>query len=174
MTGRWYKKDTNSNNDDDTDNIVGGKFIEQNTCAQITVKEGRGNSALSAKENFRVLEIFTKYDGKWYISDSKGNKQHWRWATEPNNREKASFLRENIIPIQEAGHLNFVEKEGDLFNNFNCFFVNGHIEAQMIPHITYKEKTIGFAAGLLPSSGHIPLSYVMSYDTKPLVTLGEK
>jgi glyoxylase-like metal-dependent hydrolase (beta-lactamase superfamily II) len=102
------------------------------------------------------------------------NKQHWRWATEPNNREKASFLRENIIPIQEAGHLNFVEKEGDLFNNFNCFFVNGHTEAQMIPHITYKEKTIVFAADLLPSSGHIPLSYVMGYDTKPLVTLGEK
>ena len=102
------------------------------------------------------------------------NKQHWRWATEPNIREKASFLRENIIPIQEAGHLNFVEKEGDLFNNFNCFFVNGHTEAQMIPHITYKEKTIVFAADLLPSSGHIPLPYVMGYDTKPLVTLGEK
>jgi len=102
------------------------------------------------------------------------NKQHWRWATEPNNREKASFLRENIIPIQEAGHLNFVEKEGDLFNNFNCFFVNGHTEAQMIPHITYKEKTIVFAADLLPSSGHIPLPYVMGYDTQPLLTLSEK
>ena len=102
------------------------------------------------------------------------NKEHWRWATEPNNREKASFLRENIIPIQEAGHLNFVKKEGELFNNFKTLFVNGHTEAQMIPHITYKDKTIVFAADLLPSTGHIPLPYVMGYDTKPLVTLGEK
>jgi glyoxylase-like metal-dependent hydrolase (beta-lactamase superfamily II) len=102
------------------------------------------------------------------------NKEHWRWATEPNNREKASFLRENIIPIQEAGHLNFVEKEGELFNNFKTLFVNGHTEAQMIPHITYKDKTIVFAADLLPSTGHIPLPYVMGYDIKPLVTLGEK
>ena len=69
---------SSNNDDDDTDDIVGGKFIERNTHAQITVKEGRGNSAaISAKENFRVLGIFTKYDGKWYISDSKGNKQHW-------------------------------------------------------------------------------------------------
>ena len=102
------------------------------------------------------------------------NKQHWQWATEPNNREKASFLRDNIIPIQEAGHLNFVEKEGDLFNNFKSLFVNGHTEAQMIPHITYKDKTIVFAADLLPSTGHIPLPYVMGYDTRPLLTLTEK
>ena len=66
-----------SNNDDDTEDIVGGKFIERNTRVQITVKDGCGNSALSAIENFRVLGIFTKYDGKWYLSDSKGNKQHW-------------------------------------------------------------------------------------------------
>jgi len=102
------------------------------------------------------------------------NKQHWQWATEPNNREKASFLRDNIIPIQEAGHLNFVEKEGELFNNFKTLFVNGHTEAQMIPHITYKDKTIVFAADLLPSIGHIPLPYVMGYDTRPLLTLTEK
>jgi len=102
------------------------------------------------------------------------NKQHWQWATEPNNREKASFLRDNIIPIQEAGHLNFVEEEGDLFNNFKTLFVNGHTEAQMIPHITYKDKTIVFAADLLPSTGHIPLPYVMGYDTRPLLTLTEK
>ena len=102
------------------------------------------------------------------------NKQHWQWATEPNNREKASFLRDNIIPIQEAGHLNFVEKEGDLFNNFKTLFVNGHTEAQMIPHITYKDKTIVFAADLLPTTGHIPLPYVMGYDTRPLITLTEK
>jgi glyoxylase-like metal-dependent hydrolase (beta-lactamase superfamily II) len=102
------------------------------------------------------------------------NKEHWQCATEPNNREKASFLKENLIPIQEAGHLNFVEKEGQLFNNFNTLFVNGHTQAQMIPHITYKDKTIVFSADLLPSTGHIPLPYVMGYDTKPLVTLTEK
>ena len=102
------------------------------------------------------------------------NKEHWQWATEPNNREKASFLIDNIIPIREAGHLNFVEKEGDLFNNFKTLFVNGHTEAQMIPHITYKDKTIVFAADLLPSTGHIPLPYVMGYDTRPLITLTEK
>ena len=102
------------------------------------------------------------------------NADHWEWATKPNNREKASFLIENIIPIEEAGHLNFVENPNKIFNNFSALFVNGHTEAQMIPHITYKDKTIVFAADLLPSTGHIPLPYVMGYDTKPLVTLGEK
>ena len=102
------------------------------------------------------------------------NKDHWEWATVPNNREKASFLKENIIPIQEAGHLNFVENKNEIFNNFNALFVNGHTEAQMLPHITYKDKMIIFAADLLPSTGHIPLPYVMGYDTKPLVTLSEK
>ena len=102
------------------------------------------------------------------------NKKHWKWATVPNNREKASFLKDNIIPIQESGHLNFVENENNIFNNFDALFVNGHTESQMIPHITYKGKTIVFAADLLPSAGHIPLPYVMGYDTKPLVTLMEK
>ena len=102
------------------------------------------------------------------------NKKHWKWATVPNNREKASFLRENIMPIKESGHLNFVENEKNIFNNFDALFVNGHTESQMIPHITYKDKIIVFAADLLPSSGHIPLPYVMGYDTKPLVTLTEK
>ena len=102
------------------------------------------------------------------------NKEHWKWATKPNRREKASFLKENIIPIQQAGHLNFVENEGELFDNFNTLFVNGHTEAQMIPHITYKDTTIVFGADLLPSTGHIPLPYVMGYDTKPLITLKEK
>jgi glyoxylase-like metal-dependent hydrolase (beta-lactamase superfamily II) len=102
------------------------------------------------------------------------NKDHWQWATEPNDREKASFLKENIIPIKEAGHLNFVKNPKEIFNNFSALFVNGHTQAQMIPHITFKDKIIVFAADLLPSTGHIPLPYVMGYDTKPLVTLGEK
>ena len=102
------------------------------------------------------------------------NQDHWAWATEPNNRERASFLKDNIVPIQESGHLNFVEKQNEIFNNFDALFVNGHTESQMIPHIKYKNKTIVFAADLLPSTGHIPLPYVMGYDTKPLVTLSEK
>ena len=102
------------------------------------------------------------------------NQQHWKWATKPNTREKASFLKENILPIEESGHLNFVKEENQLFDNFSILFVNGHTEAQMIPHINYKGKTIVFMADLLPSTGHIPLPYVMGYDTKPLVTLGEK
>ena len=102
------------------------------------------------------------------------NANHWQWAVQPNNREKASFLRENIIPIQESGHLNFVERDKNIFNNFDALFVNGHTEAQMIPHITYKDKTIVFAADLLPSTGHIPLPYIMGYDTRPLLTLTEK
>jgi len=102
------------------------------------------------------------------------NMDHWNWATVPNNREKASFLRENIIPIQESGQLNFVEKEDNIFSNFNVLFVNGHTESQMIPHIKYKNNTIVFVADLLPSIGHIPLPYVMGYDTRPLITLTEK
>ncbi len=102
------------------------------------------------------------------------NSDHWNWATAPNNREKASFLRENIFPIQEAGHLNFVENSKNIFSNFDALFVNGHTEGQMIPYITYKDKTIVFAADLLPSIGHIPLPYIMAYDTRPLLTLTEK
>ena len=78
------------------------------------------------------------------------------------------------MPIEQSGHLNFVENEGQLFPNFSTLFVNGHTESQMIPHIQYKGKTIVFAADLLPSTGHIPLPFVMGYDTKPLKTLIEK
>lgn len=103
---------------------------------------------------------------------------HWNWAVNPNDREKASFLKENILPIQESGQLKFVEKTGDyskeIFNNFDVLFVDGHTESMMIPHIHYKNKTLVFMADLLPSVGHIPLPYVMGYDTRPLTTLKEK
>ncbi len=103
---------------------------------------------------------------------------HWDWATNPNPREKASFLTENILPIQESGQLKFVERTGDftknVFNNFDVLFVDGHTESMMIPHIHYQGKTIVFMADLLPSVGHIPLAYVMGYDTRPLITLEEK
>ena len=104
--------------------------------------------------------------------------KHWKWATEPNPREKASFLSENILPLQESGQLKFIDREGDftknVFNNFDVLFVDGHTESMMIPHIHYKDQTLVFMADLLPSVGHIPLPYVMGYDTRPLITLSEK
>ena len=106
------------------------------------------------------------------------NASHWQWATIPNVREKASFLAENILPIQESGQLKFVERTGsfsrEVFPNIDLLFVDGHTDSMMIPHIKYKGKTIVFMADLLPSVGHIPLPYVMGYDTRPLITLEEK
>ncbi|OYX85913.1 MAG: MBL fold metallo-hydrolase [Flavobacteriales bacterium 32-34-25] len=107
------------------------------------------------------------------------NENHWEWATVPNSREKASFLSENILPMQESGQLNFIKRnETDFLEkselNFGIFFVDGHTEKQMIPHIQYKDKTIVFCADLLPTAGHIPIPYVMGYDTRPLLTMDEK
>ncbi len=106
------------------------------------------------------------------------NEKHWKWATEPNAREKASFLKENILPIQESGQLKFIDRQADfttnVFDNIDVLFVDGHTDSQMIPHIKYKGKTLVFMADLLPSVGHIPLPYVMGYDTRPLLTLDEK
>lgn len=106
------------------------------------------------------------------------NNEHWKWATEPNPREKASFLSENILPIQESGQLKFIQRDGDLtkdaFPFMDVLFVDGHTDSMMIPHIKYKGKNIVFMADLLPSVGHIPLAYVMGYDTRPLITLSEK
>jgi len=104
------------------------------------------------------------------------NENHWEWATNPNDREKASFLKENILPIKESGKLKFIEtKEGIEFSkNINLRFVNGHTESMMLPQIKYKDKTIIFMADLLPSVAHIPIPYVMAYDTRPLETLKEK
>jgi glyoxylase-like metal-dependent hydrolase (beta-lactamase superfamily II) len=103
---------------------------------------------------------------------------HWEWAINPNGREKASFLKENILPIQESGQLKFIKNEGSLtknvFNNIDVLFVDGHTENMMIPHINYQGKTLVFMADLLPSVGHLPLPYVMGYDTRPLTTLKEK
>ena len=103
---------------------------------------------------------------------------HWEWAINPNGREKASFLKENILPIQESGQLKFIKNEGSLtknvFNNVDVLFVDGHTENMMIPHINYQGKTLVFMADLLPSVGHLPLPYVMGYDTRPLTTLKEK
>ena len=107
------------------------------------------------------------------------NENHWEWATKPNLREKASFLSENILPIQESGQLHFISKpDGDFgFSeemNFEIFYVDGHTEKMMIPHVQYQDKTIVFCADLIPTAGHLPLPYVMGYDTRPLLTMPEK
>ena len=107
------------------------------------------------------------------------NENHWQWAIEPNAREKASFLSENILPMQESGQLNFIQRPETDFGfskelNFEIYYVDGHTEKQMIPHIQYQDKTIVFCADLLATAGHIPLPYVMGYDTRPLLTMPEK
>jgi len=101
------------------------------------------------------------------------HKDHWNWAINPNPREKASFLTENILPIQESGQLNLVE-ETKTELGFNSLLVDGHTEKQMLPIIEYKGKTIVFTADLIPTVGHLPIPYVMGYDTRPLITLKEK
>lgn len=101
------------------------------------------------------------------------HKDHWQWATNPNPREKASFLPENILPIQESGQLNLVEETLSELG-FDSLLVDGHTEKQILPIIQYKGKTIVFAADLIPTTGHLPIPYVMGYDTRPLVTLKEK
>lgn len=108
------------------------------------------------------------------------NADHWEWATKPNPREKASFLPENFLSIKESGNLNFIDvpTEGNRLRNsplgFDILFVNGHTDKQMLPMIKYKGKTIVFTADLIATAGHVPLVYVMGYDTRPLLTLEEK
>lgn len=102
------------------------------------------------------------------------NENHWEWATKPNAREKASFLKENILPIQESGQLKFTTDGAELFPGFKIKYMNGHTDGMMLPHISYKGHKIVFMADLLPSVGHIPVPYVMAYDTRPLLTLQEK
>lgn len=107
------------------------------------------------------------------------NENHWEWATKPNAREKASFLSENILPMQESGQLKHINRPTNDFGfseelGFDVLYVDGHTEKQMIPHINYNGKTIVFCADLLATAGHIPIPYVMGYDTRPLLTLPEK
>jgi len=104
------------------------------------------------------------------------NPKHWDWATNPNEREKASFLKENILPIQESGQLKFVEtgQSVKFMDNFDIRFVSGHTESMMLPLISYKGRKILYVADLLPSVGHLPIPYVMAYDMFPLTTLNEK
>ncbi|MCC1483431.1 MBL fold metallo-hydrolase [Winogradskyella immobilis] len=121
----------------------------------------------------------TGYEPAFKNAHFWSNISHWQWATQPNRREKASFLKENIIPMEESGQLKFtalpeqhILKDSAL--GFDIFFANGHTEKQMIPMIHYKGKTICFMADLLPTVGHLPIPFVMGYDTRPLLTLDEK
>jgi glyoxylase-like metal-dependent hydrolase (beta-lactamase superfamily II) len=121
----------------------------------------------------------TGYEHAFKNAHYWSNEHHWEWATQPNKREKASFLTENILPIEASGQLQFVSlPEDDLIKNtelgFDVFLANGHTDKQMIPIIQYKDKTIAFMADLLPTAGHLPLPYIMGYDTRPLLTLNEK
>ncbi|WP_394748131.1 MBL fold metallo-hydrolase [Spongiimicrobium salis] len=107
------------------------------------------------------------------------NKSHWEWAINPNPREKASFLKENLLPMEESGQLSFVSRGENAFLenselDFGILFVDGHTEKQMLPHIQYQGKTLVFMADLIATVGHIPLPYVMGYDTRPLLTVSEK
>ena len=106
------------------------------------------------------------------------NERHWKWATQPNKRERASFLKENILPIQESGHLKFLPsepgKDSKLFDNFQILYAYGHTDAMMLPKITVGDKTVVFMADLIPSSAHVPIPFVMGYDMFPLTTMEEK
>ncbi|MFD2724765.1 MBL fold metallo-hydrolase [Hyunsoonleella rubra] len=121
----------------------------------------------------------TGYEPAFKNAKFWSNDNHWQWATKPNPREKASFLKENILPIEESGQLEFTSVSDrkiskDSLLGFDIFYADGHTEKQMIPMIKYLDKTICFMADLLPTVGHIPLPYIMGYDMRPLLTLDEK
>jgi glyoxylase-like metal-dependent hydrolase (beta-lactamase superfamily II) len=121
----------------------------------------------------------TGYEPAFKNAKYWSNENHWDWATKPNPREKASFLSENILPMQESGQLSFIKRPETDYGfseelNFGIYYVDGHTEKQMIPHIQCNDKTIVFCADLLATAGHIPLPYVMGYDTRPLLTMPEK
>lgn len=121
----------------------------------------------------------TNYETAFKNAHFWSNKDHWQWATQPNKREKASFLKENILPMQESGQLKFTAlPDNDIVTDsqlgFDIFLANGHTDKQMIPMINYKGKVICFMADLLPTVGHLPIPFIMGYDTRPLLSLDEK
>lgn len=120
------------------------------------------------KENDKLV---TAFPNATYWSDSR----HWEWATNPNDREKASFLKENILPISESGQLKFVDKnQDDFLGSINIRYAFGHTDAMMLPEVEYKGKKIVFMADLIPAAAHVPIPYVMAYDMFPMKTLAEK
>jgi len=121
----------------------------------------------------------TGYEPAFKNAHFWSNQDHWQWAIRPNKREKVSFLKENILPMKDSGQLKFISlpqedilKKSEL--EFDVFFANGHTDKQMLPMINYNGKTIVFMADLIPTVGHLPIPFVMGYDTRPLLTLDEK
>ena len=131
-----------------------------------------GGAAVKNSVNSTIEPLFK--NAKYW-----SNKDHWNWATKPNDREKASFLKENLEPLEQSGQLNFLEIPPQNYSAskkipFSICFVDGHTDKQMLPMLQYKGKTIVFMGDLLPTAGHVPLPYIMGYDTRPLITLREK
>jgi len=122
--------------------------------------------ALEEKDS-KIVPFFP--NAQYWVSRAQ-----WEWAIHPNEREKASFLRENIIPLEDSGKLNWIEKEGEWIPGISIRFYHGHTDGMMIPFIQMGENTLVYCADLLPSVGHIPLPYIMAYDTRPLLSLEEK
>jgi len=115
-------------------------------------------------------ELVTTFPkAKYWVSEAQ-----WKWAVDPNRREKASFLKENILPIKEQGQLHLIEEEGELYPNFEVQLYDGHTAGQVIPLITYKGKKIAFMADLIPSVANIPMPWIPAYDTRPLISLEDK
>ena len=142
---------------------------------KVRVSLEASKDSLASKEN-KERKYFLLDTPTFKTATYWTNQKHWDWAVNPNAREKASFLKENILPLQESGRLKFIDNvEGVNFTkNIKVRFAYGHTEAMMLPQISYKEKTLVYMADLLPSTGHIPLPYVMSYDMFPMKTLNEK
>lgn len=122
-------------------------------------------------ENDKLVPTFPN---AYYWSTPK----HWEWAMNPNSREKASFLKENFVPLQEHNRLKFIEENEKgittFSTNIDILFTHGHTQSMMLPLIKYKGRIICYMADLIPSSSHIPLPYVMGYDMFPMTTLIEK
>lgn len=157
--------------EDTLDNSLAGKGFSKDDITDVFLTHLHFDHCGGAviRQGEQLLPAFKKAN---YWS----NEKHWEWAVNPNAREKASFLKENILPVQESGQLKFIEtQEGIEFaKGFKVRFAFGHTDAMMLPQLSYKNRTIIYAADLLPSVGHIPLPYVMAYDMFPLQTLKEK
>ncbi len=102
------------------------------------------------------------------------SRRQWEWAMNPNSREGASYFKENLFPMQDSGQLNFIDEQNEFSSAVSLLHVNGHTDGQIIPLIRFKDRTVVFMADFIPSAGHIPLPYVASFDTRPLLSMQEK
>lgn len=116
----------------------------------------------------------TTYETAFRNATYRISREHWDEAMAPNQREKASFLKENILPIQESGQLQFLEKRETFHPEIDLFYSSGHSQSMMHPVINYKGKKVVYLADMIPTQAHIPVPYVMGYDVRPLETMNEK